>query len=150
MFSRNHLRIEGDFHNILIDPVRPRVVAVVDWELSTIGHPLGDLMYHAMEWYRPPGIDSRGTLVDADLAQLGIPTLREYIERYSERTGYRFDADLPFYRAFNLFRVAAILQGVARRSLDGNAASADAGQIAGLITPLAQAAWRFAQEGGAV
>lgn len=138
------------FHNILIDPVQPKVVALVDWELSTIGHPLGDLMYHAMEWYRPPGIDTRGTLLGADLAALGIPTMQEYVARYCERTGFRFDAGLPFYRAFNLFRVAAILQGVARRSLEGNAAAANADQTGSLIGPLAKAAWRHAQEGGAV
>jgi aminoglycoside phosphotransferase (APT) family kinase protein len=143
--------IHGDFsfHNVMIDPATGRVAAVIDWELSTLGHPLGDLSYHLMEWYRPDGADVRGTLRGADLAALGIPTLEQYAARYAERTGLDVHGIAPFYRAFNLFRVAAILQGVAHRAALGNAAASNAPEVGRLVRPLAIAAWREAQEAGA-
>jgi aminoglycoside phosphotransferase (APT) family kinase protein len=144
--------IHGDysFHNLLIDPTAPKVAAVLDWELSTTGDPLGDLTYHAMEWYRPHDGDARGTLRDLDLAALGVPTLEAYVVRYCERVGRAAPENLGFYKAFNLFRVAAIVQGIVGRARAGNAAADGASAQAARVRPLAKAAWAFAQEAGAV
>lgn len=144
--------LHGDFsfHNLLIDSRTGTVAAVIDWELSTLGHPLGDLSYHLMEWYRPEGVDVlRGTLRGADLQALGIPDLDTYVRRYAERTGIEVEGLPAFYRAFNLFRTAAILQGVASRAMTGNAAASNAVQMGELVPRLAVAAWEEAREAGA-
>ena len=143
--------VHGDFsfHNILIAPDSAQVMAVIDWELSTLGHPLGDLTYHLMEWYRPSGVDLRGTLRDRNLKALGIPTMEEYASRYAERAGIGAIGSMAFYKSFNLFRIAAIVQGIAARQIGGNAASSNAADVATRVRPIAVAAWREAEEGGA-
>lgn len=143
--------VHGDysFHNVIIDPEEPKVLAVLDWELSTTGHPLADLTYHLMEWYRPPGSDPRGTLRESDLEELGIPSEEEYAARYFARTGLPVPTDLGFYRAYNLFRVAAIIQGIVGRARAGNANAADAAEQTPRVRRLAEAAWQEAVRLGA-
>ena len=139
--------VHGDFRldNMIIHPEEPRVIAVLDWELSTIGHPLADFTYHLMSWQMPEiGLGSAG-LRDRGLAELGIPSADEYTRLYCERTGRRDGiADRDFYSAFNFFRLAAILQGIAGRVRDGTAASAHAGQAERAVEPLAALGWEFA------
>ena len=139
--------VHGDFRldNMIIHPDEPRVIAVLDWELSTIGHPLADFAYHLMSWQMPEiGLGSAG-LRDRDLDELGIPSADEYTRRYCDRTGREGGlADREFYFAFNFFRLAAILQGIAGRVRDGTAASAHAGQAERAVEPLAALGWEFA------
>jgi aminoglycoside phosphotransferase (APT) family kinase protein len=142
--------VHGDYRldNLVFDPAKSRIVAVLDWELSTLGHPLADFSYHCMSWHIPPG-SFRG-IGGLDHAALGIPDEKSYVRRYCERTG-RPDPDAVmrdwnFYLAYNLFRIAGILQGIAKRVEDGTASSAQARQSAAGARPLAEMGWRFASQ----
>jgi aminoglycoside phosphotransferase (APT) family kinase protein len=140
--------VHGDYRldNVLVRD--DRVVAVLDWELSTLGHPLADFSYHCMAWHIPHTM-GRG-IGGLDPVALGIPTEAEYVKRYCERTGLAdpvaLVADWNFYLGYNLFRIAAILQGIARRVVDGTAASAQARQAGAGARPLAELGWSFAEK----
>jgi aminoglycoside phosphotransferase (APT) family kinase protein len=143
--------VHGDYRldNMILHPTEPRVIAVLDWELSTIGHPLADFTYHLMAWEMPEiGLGSVG-LAGKPIADLGIPDEDEYIATYCERTGRATGiADRNFYSAFNFFRLAAILQGIAGRVRDGTAASAHASQAVKAVKPLADLGWQYAAKLG--
>ena len=145
--------VHGDYRldNLVFDPERPIVRAVLDWELSTLGHPLGDFTYHLMQWRMPDSTDGVGisTLAGKDLDTLGIPNEAEYVHRYCQRVGREGVADREFYAAYNFFRLAAILQGIAGRVRAGTAASDHAKAMAANVKPLARLAWEFAQQAGA-
>ena len=140
--------VHGDYRmdNLVFARDRPRILAILDWELSTLGHPLADFSYHCMSWHIPPG-RFRG-IAGLDLAALGIPDEETYVRRYCERTG-RDRAELmrhwEFYLAYNMFRLAAILQGIVKRVVDGTASNATAPETADRVRPLATQGWDFAQ-----
>ncbi|MEL6368832.1 MAG: phosphotransferase family protein [Pseudomonadota bacterium] len=143
--------VHGDYRldNMVFNPTANSVAAILDWELSTIGHPLADFTYHLMAWQMPDiGIGSSG-LVGKDVSELGIPTEQAYVEAYCERTGRDGIENRDFYSAFNFFRIAAILQGIAGRVRDGTAASAHAANAIAGVGPLAETGWHYAQQAGA-
>jgi len=141
--------VHGDYRldNLMFDPESPRVLAVLDWELSTLGHPLADFSYHCMAWHISPGV-FRG-IAGLDLPGLGIPSEEHYMGHYCERTGLATPAQLlkdwDFFLAYNLFRIAAILQGIAKRAETGTASSAQAAASGAGARPLAELAWSYAR-----
>ena len=140
--------VHGDFRldNMILAPDVPRVRAVLDWELSTLGDPMADLSYLLIAWAIPATM--RNGLAGADLETLGIPSVEQTVERYADKTGMR-PANLDWLFAYNLFRLAAICQGIAGRVRDGTAASAHAKSMAAQVGPLSDAAWTFAKKAGA-
>ena len=137
--------IHGDFRcdNMIFDAAEPRVLAVLDWELSTLGHPLADFSYHLMMYRMPDALGGR------DLAALNIPSEADYVAAYCRRTGRDSLPDIDFYMAFNLFRLAGIVHGIKGRLVRGNASSDHAGEMVKRLEPLAELAWAEATKAGA-
>ena len=141
--------VHGDFRldNTVLHGAEPRIAAVLDWELSTLGNPMADFSYYLMQWVMPSA-EGRG-IGGKDLAELGIPSAEEITARYCRLTGRDGVPELDWYFSYNLFRLAGIVQGIAGRVRDGTAASAQAAETAKRVPMLAQNAWMFAQRAGA-
>ena len=142
--------VHGDYRldNLIVAKSEPKVLAVLDWELSTLGDPLADFSYHLMAWHMPHSESAAGTasLVGHDLKALGVPSMADYVDTYVARTGLDPRPYLPAYLAYNFFRIAAILQGIIGRVRDGTATSEFAPAKAEMIRPLAEKAWEFARQ----
>lgn len=142
--------VHGDYRidNLIVAKTGSKIIAVLDWELSTLGDPLADFTYHLMTWHMPHSDSAAGTatLVGHDIKKLGIPPMADYIDAYVARTGLDPRPYLPVYLAYNFFRIAAILQGIIGRVRDGTATSEFAPAKAEMIRPLAEKAWEFAKQ----
>jgi aminoglycoside phosphotransferase (APT) family kinase protein len=144
--------VHGDYRldNLIIANDASEIIAVLDWELSTLGDPLADFTYHLMAWHMPPTESAAGTatLAGLDIESLGIPSMTDHVAAYVARTGLDPRPHLPAYLAYNFFRIAAILQGIIGRVRDGTATSEFAPGKAEMIRPLADKAWEFAKAAG--
>ncbi|MEQ1509795.1 MAG: phosphotransferase family protein [Sphingopyxis sp.] len=141
--------VHGDYRidNMIFAADEPRVLAVLDWELSTLGDPLADFTYLCMAWVTEHG--GRSGVMDLDRAALGIPELDEVVTRYCAATGRDSVPDMNWYFAYNFFRLVGIIQGIKKRVIDGTATSSHAREMSERVTPLAERAWYFAQMAGA-
>jgi aminoglycoside phosphotransferase (APT) family kinase protein len=141
--------VHGDYRidNAIFDRNSPKCLAVLDWELSTLGDPMSDFTYVAMAWVTENG--GRSGVMDLDRKALGIPELEEAVERYCAATGRDGIPDLNWYFAYNFFRLAGIMQGIKKRVIDGTASSAHAKSMSERVTPLAERAWEYAVKAGA-
>jgi len=137
----------GDYRlqNLVFHPHEPRVIGVLDWELSTLGNPIGDLAFNCMAYHLPANDSLPGSFVGTDIEALGIPSEGEYVAAYCRRTGRDAIRDWRFFLAFSLFRTAAIMHGVYARALQGNASSAKAHVFGDLANDAAEAAWALAE-----
>lgn len=144
--------VHGDYRldNMVLHPTKPEVLAVLDWELSTLGHPLGDFTYHLMQWYLPPDGASTNSLQGIDFKAANIPDDTEYTALYCAHTGRDHIDNLDYYVAYNMFRLAGILQGIVGRVRDGTASNAHAAAMADRVKPLADLGWVYAQRAGAI
>ena len=141
--------VHGDYRmdNLVVHTTEPTVIGVLDWELSTIGDPLADFAYHVMTWRVTPEL-FRG-LAGIDFTGLGIPTEEEYVAAYCRQTGRGPIPDWDFYIVYSLFRLAAIMQGIAKRAIEGTAASDEAVELGRLARPVGEQAWALARSLGA-